>query len=509
MLKAVIEIGTTSVRMAIAQRAQKGGAFTRLETLDIPVSLGHGTFVEGVLHRETIESCVGAVRRFQTVLREYGVASEDLRAVATSAVREARNRHTLLDRIRIATGLRVEILNEVEVSRFTYQTIHPLLKTAPFTRHDNTIVLEVGGGSTDLLLLRKGRVLASLVDPLGSLRVHHALHPSYHVRNGAEMLEEHIAPFAGQIERNLPLKGGVSLLLMGAEPRLVCSLSGLVPDERGVTPLPPDVLKNFIAERIRIPLPELAEVGGFTETQAETLLPALAIHLSLARRFGAKKLHVLNTSLRDGILAEMFAGRQWEKEFRTQTAHSARALARRYLPNLRHAENTAAHALAILRHLQKETVFHDRDKLLLQVAAPLHKIGLFISTRDSAQHTAYLIRNSEIFGLDSAETALVAHVAHCHTLEHDEFPPPPPPLLPDDRTRVSKLAAILSVASACAGNNEPVPADAITVSSSNSVLYITRDSGEDPAFIQRRLGYDSDLFETVFGFAVRFKPAGE
>ena len=509
-LKAVIEIGTTSVRMAVAQSADKGGAFTRLETLDVPVSLGHGTFADGgVLPRPAIERCVAAVRRFQTVLNEYGVEPGDVRAVATSAVREARNRHTLLDRVRIATGLAVEVLNEVEVSRFTYQAIHPLLKTAPFTRSDNTLVLEVGGGSTDLLLFKKGRVTASLVDPLGSLRVHHALHPFYHARDGAAMLAEYVAPFTAQIGRKLPAKGSVSLLLMGAEPRLVCALSGLEPDARGVTPLPLGTLENFIAERVHMPLPELTEDGGVSETQAENLLPALAIHHSLAREFGARKLHVLNASLRDGILAGMFASRRWEREFQAQTLHSAQALARRYLPNLRHAANTAACALALLRFLRRSTAFHERDTLLLHVAALLHQVGFFISTRDPFRHTAYIIRNSEIFGLDSHETALVAHLAACHALAHDDFPEPPPPLSSADRPRVSQLAAILGVATACATAGEPVPADAYFVSVSGSTLVITRDSREDPGLLQRQLGGPSVLFETVFGLSVRLRSAAE
>ena len=512
-LKAVIEIGTTSVRMAIAQRApnaSKGGAFTRLETLDVPVSLGHGTFADGgVLPRPAIERCVAALQRFQTVLREYGVAPEDVSTIATSAVREARNRHTLLDRVRIATGLEVRVLDEVEVSRFTYQAIHPLLKAAPFTRSDNAAVIEVGGGSTDLLLFKKGRVTASLVDPLGSLRVHHALHPLYHARDGAAMLDNHIAPLAAQIRRNLPVRGGVSLLLMGAEPRLVCALSGLEPDSHGITPLPLDVLKNFIAGRVHMPLPELAGDGGVTETQAENLLPALAICLALAREFGARKPHVLNASLRDGVLAGMFASRRWERELQTQTLHSARALARRYLPDLRHADNTAACALALLRFLRRSTAFHDRDTLLLHVAALLHRVGFFISTRDPFRHTAHILRHSEIFGLDSHETALVAHLATCHALAHDDFPGPPLPLSPADRPRVSQLAAILGVAAACATPGEPVPEDAYYISISGPSLVITRDAREDSAFLQRQLRDRSDLFETVFGLSVRLRAAHE
>ncbi|MCL1888043.1 MAG: hypothetical protein FWF96_04145, partial [Kiritimatiellaeota bacterium] len=478
--------------------------------LDIPVSLGHGTFADGgTLPRDTIERCVGAVLRFQAALREYGVAPEDLQTVATSAVREARNRHTLLDRIHIATGLAPRVLDETEVSRLTYLAIHPLLRAAPFKRSGTTLVVEVGGGSTDLLAFRRGRVLASLADPLGSLRVHHALHPYYHAPGGMDMLEEHIEPSVGQIRRNLPAKGVVSLLIMGGEPRLACSLSGLAPDANGITTLPLETLKAFIRGRIHIPPPELAEEEGVSETQAENLLPALVVYHSLARAFGARKLHVADASLRDGVLAEMFAGRQWERELQSQTLHSAQTLARRYLPNLRHAANTAAHALAILDFLARSTAFHGRDRLLLHVAALLHQAGLFISTRDPFRHTAHIVRNSEIFGLDPRETALVAHVAACHTLAHDDFPPPPAPLQPGDRPRVSKLAAILGAAAACANAGEALPADAMTIAVSGAALVITKKTREDLGLPQRRLKERSGLFETVFGLPIRLASAHE
>ncbi len=127
---AVIDIGATSVRMAIAEIDSCGNIRT-LETLSQAVSLGKDTLrsddpqaVDRRM-RSRIEKLSQATAR----VRHY--APEQMRVVATSAVREAMNRLAFLDRIFIATGMVVEPLDEAEVNRITYMGIQPLLKADP------------------------------------------------------------------------------------------------------------------------------------------------------------------------------------------------------------------------------------------------------------------------------------------------------------------------------------------------------------------------------------------
>ena len=109
---AVIEIGSTSIRMAIACR-EADGSLRHLDDLDLPAGLGRDSFTDESLSAVTTERCVAAIRKFQQVLSEHGMGAGDLRVVATSAVREARNQDAFTDRVLIATGLRVQVLNEL------------------------------------------------------------------------------------------------------------------------------------------------------------------------------------------------------------------------------------------------------------------------------------------------------------------------------------------------------------------------------------------------------------
>ena len=127
---AVIDIGASSIRMAIAE-IDPHGQVRILERLVQGVSIGKDTFTRRVIRKSTIEECVRVLRAYQKKLSEYRFSSnEQVRVVATSAVREATNRLRFLDRIYIATGLTVEVLNEAEIARITYLGIQPELEEA-------------------------------------------------------------------------------------------------------------------------------------------------------------------------------------------------------------------------------------------------------------------------------------------------------------------------------------------------------------------------------------------
>src|SRR5690606_34813201 len=102
---AVIDIGASAVRMAIAE-IDDAGKVRRLERLTIEVRLGRDAFTRRTIGKATIEQCVNVLRDDRRKLDEYQINSPDqLRVVATSAVREAENRLDFLDRVYIATGI--------------------------------------------------------------------------------------------------------------------------------------------------------------------------------------------------------------------------------------------------------------------------------------------------------------------------------------------------------------------------------------------------------------------
>src|SRR5256714_1245102 len=127
----VIDIGTSSVRMAVAE-ITAAGQVRQLETVAQAVNLDKDAFISGAISKSTIEECVEILKSYRRILKEYQIENPaQVRVVATSAVREAANRLAFIDRVYIATGFQVEPLDEAEVIRITFLGIQPFLLTDP------------------------------------------------------------------------------------------------------------------------------------------------------------------------------------------------------------------------------------------------------------------------------------------------------------------------------------------------------------------------------------------
>src|SRR5262245_2758005 len=114
---AVIDMGASAVRLTIAE-PDRDGSLRIVEEASRGVLLGKDTFTHGRITAPTMEAALKVLEGFQRLLHEHGVSR--LRAVATSAVREAQNRDTFLDRVRLRTGLAVDVIDGSEENRLTY-----------------------------------------------------------------------------------------------------------------------------------------------------------------------------------------------------------------------------------------------------------------------------------------------------------------------------------------------------------------------------------------------------
>src|SRR5215510_10715804 len=143
----VVDIGASAIRLLVAE-APPGQPLRVLEEASRGVLLGKDTFTHGRLGAATVEATLKALEGFRRVMDGYGVAR--YRAVATSAVREAQNRDAFLDRVRLRTGIDVEVIDGSEENRLTYMAVRDQLREHPALVSGNTLLVEVGGGSADI-----------------------------------------------------------------------------------------------------------------------------------------------------------------------------------------------------------------------------------------------------------------------------------------------------------------------------------------------------------------------
>jgi exopolyphosphatase/guanosine-5'-triphosphate,3'-diphosphate pyrophosphatase len=505
---AVIDIGATSIRMLIAQPGESG-AMRRIETLTQAVETGRDTFTGGRISSATTERCVAALRTFKRMLDEYGVADTAIKAVATSAVREAANRDEFLDRLYVATGLDVETISDGDVNRYTYLSVKPAMENEPAFNKADTMVVEVGGGSTRVLALKGGNVAVAQSYRLGALRlreiVEGARAPAARM---PDLLAGPIGTSVKQMRQNAGFKGKPVLLLLGGDARFAASL--LVEDRsaRQASRVRVSALAKLTDGLLRMSADEIVRRHRISYPDAETLGPALLTYVRLAESYELPSVFVTDASLRDGILAEM-AGHAWTEELTRQVERSAIELGNRYAFDESHAREVARCSRVIFRALQNEHRLTPRHELVLTVAALLHEIGLFVSDRSHHKHSMYLIRNSDVFGLGERETEIAAVVARYHRkatpqATHPEFAA----MDRETRIAVAKLAAILRVADALDRRHGSAEGRSVSAAVEPGRLVITMGGIPDTIVEELGLQLKGDLFTRMYGMQVALKAEG-
>src|ERR1035437_6108882 len=257
---AILDIGARAIRCDVAE-VHPGGA-SILESLQKAVSLGKDTFGEGRIDPASIEACVEILKGFRHVLDEYGITQPgQIRAVATSSVREAQNRDAFLDRITVGAGINVEVLEDSEVEHLIYLALDDLLEHEPALRHGDVLAVEAGGGSTRVLLLRDGYVVYSGAFRLGALRMRESLGleqtPAERV---CEVLDAHIHRTVNQMRELIP--AGAAPVLVALAGDTETALRSLVPGwkaaETAHIPIPASRLAEAV---VRTPTDELIQIG--------------------------------------------------------------------------------------------------------------------------------------------------------------------------------------------------------------------------------------------------------
>ena len=502
-LAAVIDIGASAIRMEIAEISENGELRT-LEQLRQGCLLGKDTFTKGRIQQSTIRECVEILQGFQRVMEEYGITQpEQIRAVATSSVRDAENRDTFLDRVYIGTRINVRAIDEAEESRLTYMAAQGVVDSEPDLKAGNVMVVDVGGGSTELLFVQNGQVTFSDSYRLGSLRMREMLEsqraPSERVRT---ILGQHIQRTVEQITRNVPVCELTALVAMSNDSRFVAA--HLYPDWATAHAARIDykAFSGFVDKVLPLSAERIASKYHLTFQEAETVGPALLVYLYLARAVKTDCLVIPKSSLRDGLLKEMTLAGFWTGSFARQVIHAALALGDKYRIDQKHGRHVADLCIQLFRELQPVHQLDKRHELLMEVAALLHEVGGFISNRSHHKHSMYLILNSDLFGLTRNDMSLIALVARYHrrampSATHPEYTS----LDRDSRIAVSKMAAILRVADALDRNHMQQICD-LTFSREPGQFVITVRNVEDLTMERMALKEKGAMFEEVYGIPV-------
>lgn len=502
---AALDLGASAVRLVIAEG--EGDAMRIVEEASRGVLIGKDTFTSGRIGQPTVEAVLKALEGFRAIMDTFGVVR--YRAVATSALREATNRDTVLDRIRVRTGIDVEVIDGSEENRLTYLAVRESLKSLPELASETCLVAEVGGGSADLSTLHAGEPAHSGTYAIGSIR----LRQSFAAFQGTpthfqKLILRHIKNVVDDIRRELPLNEVKHFIALGADARLVARELG-AGESQSPSTFPREVFLKACTDLASLEVDTILGTHGLSQADAETLGPALLVYSELVRATDAPTITVSNATLRHGLIVDLARseGGLGIEVFSRQVLASARALGEKYTYDAKHARNIANLALRLYDELKAEHGLDARDRLLLEIAALLHDIGLFVNIRAHHKHSQYLISVSEIFGMSRDDLLVVSNIARYHRRGLPQRSHIPYMALDREaKIVVNKLASILRLANALDADHQQKVTN-VRVRDEGGVMAFEVEGVGDLTMERLALLARSDFFQDAFGRRVIFREA--
>jgi exopolyphosphatase/guanosine-5'-triphosphate,3'-diphosphate pyrophosphatase len=448
---AAIDIGTNSVHLVVALMADDGTFEVLAREKDL-VRLGSGAGDMKELSPDAIERGIASLTRGRQVAEIHGAR---IHAVATSAVREAENAQVFIDRARAEAGIDVEVISGVEEARLIHLGV---VQAVPvFDRQ--LVLIDIGGGSTEILVGRQADVLASASLKLGALRLTrrffggNRLHPS-----AVDACRRHVRANLVRFARQVRATGfEVAVGSSGT----IEAVAAVVHATRSPDGPPPRSFNNFEFTRKEAKAvvkllagvatdDERRQLPGVDDKRADILLAGAIILEQAMAELGIERLTVSDYALREGVLLDAM-----QRE-RGATLHHLRDLRRSSVlrlaelmdDELDHSSHVATLALGLFDELRPLHKRSDGERELLEAAALLCNVGQFVSHDKHHKHSYYVIRNSDrLAGFTDHEIELIAQVARYHRksapkASHPEFAA----LRPADQDTVRALAGLLRVA---------------------------------------------------------------
>lgn len=454
---AAIDIGTNSFHMVVARVGEVsvagefiGPAFEVVAREKEMVRLGSGSGDMKELSGDAIERGVVALER---LVKIAAIHDADVVAVATSAVREAENADVFLDRAREEAGVVVDVISGVEEARLIHLGV---LQAVPVF-DQRVVVIDIGGGSTEILVGERGETLAAGSLKLGAIRLTRRFFRGERLHPGAvESCRRHVRSVLAPMVRDVERVGyGVAVASSGTAE----TVASVVNAQRGAAP--PRTFNGFVmtCDEIRAAVGALIAAGsveerrsmaGMDPSRADIILAGAIILEQAVHELGIDEIVISDNALREGVLLDALSRR------RGATLHHLRDLRRRSVLHLAesmdddvdHSMRAAGFALDLFDATAGIHGLGDDSRELLEAGALLANVGLSVSHSEHHKHSYYVIRHSDrLAGFTDHEIELIAQIARYHRKsapkpKHPEFAH----LRAEDQERVRVLAGLLRVA---------------------------------------------------------------
>jgi len=415
---AAIDIGTNSIHVVIAQaHGQKG--FEVLDRERELVQVGRGSFLGNRLRAEAIARTVDALARFVDLARRQG--AERILCTATAAAREAKNGGDFVRAARRIAGITPRVIPAQEEGRLIWLAVKNALELSPA---EPSLVLDIGGGSLQMVVGTAEKLLKVVSVPLGALRL-------------SEILPLGDPPAPEELERlrRTVRKTAKEALAIVRElkPKRIYGSSGAIHalahvsqflEGRGTIEhinghrLSAKSLERTTRAIEAMPLAERLRLPGIDAARAEILVQGAIVLDHVLREVGGDAIVVSDFGVREGLIADYIARHAREIErldpIEDLKLRSVLRLLDKFRGDEAHARHVTGLALSLFDALAPEHRLKGRARRLLEYAGILHDVGSTIGHENHTAHSYYIIRNGNLRGLSAEDVEIVALVARYH-----------------------------------------------------------------------------------------------
>ena len=499
---AVIDLGSNSFRLVVFTAAFDEGWWKRTDEIYEPVRIGEGLGSADTLAEGPIERALATIDVFAHFCRASALADDAVDAVATSAIRDARNAGEFLAQARERSDLPIRVLSREEEARYGY------LAAVNSTTIADGCVLDLGGGSMQLVGVQ-GRLASSAGSwSLGAVRMTERFLTGKGPpkRRQLEDLRAHVRETLA--DADWLARGGRRLVGLGGTVR---NLAAATQRAAGLPSLgvqgqliSAEALEELVERLAALPASERGGVPGIKPARADLILAGAVVVQTVLELGEFDALEATEAGLREGVFFERYLSDHDPPLFEDVRWASVRNLAAQYHVERRHTDHVAALALGLFDDLAAAGL-HDGDPIereLLEAACVLHDIGMSVDYDDHHKHTRYLILNAGLPGFSPREVALIAQTARYHR----KGMPDPGPLAAlfdrEDERILDRCAVLLRLAEGLERSRDQIVREVI-VSREGEEVQLRLVADGEIAVPRWAASRETELFARAFGGALR------
>jgi len=506
---AAIDIGTNSFHLVIVEVDPNTGKFNILGREKENVRLGSGSTDMKYLGAEAMARGLAALKKFKALADSAGAA---VRAIATSAVREAKNQQEFIMQARLEAGIKVEVASGIEEARYIYLGI---LQSLPVF-DKRVLMIDIGGGSTEFLTGKGRDILFDHSLKLGAIRLTQRFFGEKETEaKSVKACRQYIRGFMQPVTReSAKFKFEIAVGSSGT----ITNIANIINFKRGGDSSVKMNNFSFTREELFKAVDEILEaksikqrlkIPGLDPARADIITAGALILEQIFKELRIKEMTISEYALREGIIFDTIENEfllSDEKHLGNLRYASVMHVAENFRIEMQHSKHVTTLALKIFDLAKKLHKLGAKEREYLEAAAILHEVGCYVSHSQHHRHSYYIIRNAEMLGFTENEKEIVANVARYHRKSHPKAKHTDyTKLTHEDQLVIRKLASIIRIADGLDRSHTSSVKNIDLKTEDKKVTFIL--SGDEMNRELEVWGAESKklLFEEVFGVKVEFE----